>query len=160
MATVELILKRYQTARIKSHVLHLERILAVVRIGARAPAIVREAVVDTGAPISVFPEMQWQAFPKSIRWLTKLNDPAVPAWCREFTGAAGGIISCRLGTLAIEIYGANFRDKIGPVEIVAMFAHDRGAMKDDILLGLSGGTLAGRRLEVNYDDAKPVLTEF
>src|SRR5262245_60832518 len=147
MTTIELILKRYQTARIKSHIVHLERILGVLRIGARKPAILREAVIDTGAPISVFPENQWHRFKKDVRWLTKLNDPSVPSWCRQFSGAAGGVIPCRLGTLKLEIYGATFQNKIGPVEIVAMFAHDQGNMKDDILFGLGGGTLTGRRLE-------------
>ena len=33
MATVELIFKRYQSARVTSHVLHLERILAETTVG-------------------------------------------------------------------------------------------------------------------------------
>jgi hypothetical protein len=159
MATVELIFKRYHTARIKSRVLYLERLLAVLRIGRQVPAILREAVVDTGAPTSVFPQKLWRVFQKEIRWLTKLNDPAAPPWCRQFSGAAGGVIPCRLGVVVIEIYGANLREKIGPGEIVAMFAHDQGDMKEDILFGLGGGTLAGRHLEVEYDRQKAILTE-
>jgi hypothetical protein len=67
--------------------------------------------------------------------------------------------SCRLGAVTVEIYGADFAQKIGPVDIVAMFAHDRGSMKDDILFGLGGGTLAGRRLEVVYNRATASLVE-
>jgi hypothetical protein len=160
MATVQLIHSRYQSVRIKSRLLDLERILAVICVRGRGPAVVREAVIDTGAPISVFPENQWRAFQTSVRWLTKLNDPTIPGWCREFSGAAGGVISCRLGILTVEIYGAKLKEKIGPIEIAAMFAHDDGAMKADILFGLGGGTLTGRRLKVNYDETKAVLVEI
>jgi len=159
MATVELIFKRYHTTRIRSRVVHLERLLAILRIGTRTPAILREAVVDTGAPVSVFPEKQWRAFQKDVRWLARLGDSLVPPWCRQFSGVAGGAVPCRLGVVPIEIYGANIRQKIGPFEIVAMFAHDHGDMKDDILFGLGGGTLVGRRLEIDYDGEKSILVE-
>lgn len=159
MAAIELILKRYQTAQIKAHVLHLERILIVLRIGTRRPAVVREAVVDMGAPLSLFPERQWRAFPRDIRWLTKLRDPAVPNWCKQFGGATGGMIPCRLGIVSVELFGATPGEKIGPTEIVAMFAHDHGKMRDDILFGLGGGTFAKRRFELTHDAGRVLLTE-
>jgi hypothetical protein len=159
MASINLILKRYQTARVKGHILHLERIVAILRIGGGRPAIIREAVVDTGAPLSVFPERQWRSFPREIRWLTKLHDAAVPNWCKQFGGAAGGMIPCRLGVLMVELFGANPNQKLGPAEILAMFAHDNGKMKDDILFGLGGGAFANRHFELTYDAERIVLSE-
>lgn len=122
------------------------------------PAILREAVVDTGSPMTVFPQKEWARFQHNIRWLTRPNDPTVPKWCRQFSGVAGGSFPCRLGVVSIEFYD-NVGGRVGPAEIVAMFALDRGQMRD-ILIGLGGGTFSNRRFEVLYDTQSVSLNDI
>ncbi len=60
--------------------------------------------------------------------------------------------------LTVELFGADPKVKIGPTQIIAMFAHDEGRMRDDILFGLGGGTFVKRRLELAYDRERIVLS--
>ena len=152
MAQVQLKLQRYKSWLVGSHLLHLEQILAWVRIRRRRPPhVLREAVVDTGAPMTVFPQKEWHLFEREINWLTELDDANVPTWCKQFSGVAGGIIPCRLGALSIEFFD-HIGGRIGPAEVVAMFAHDGGKMRD-ILIGLGGGPFKKRRFEMIHDQS-------
>ena len=159
MTAVKLRLKRYRTHRLAGYQIHSERILAVIRIGGR---LLREAVVDTGAPVSMFPEVIWRQFENDIRWLSVRNDPALPEWCRRFGGVAGGEIQCRIGLVSIEILSIKRNrigpEQLGPSDLVAMFGFDGGRARE-ILLGLAGGFFADRRLEFVYDAASVVLRE-
>jgi hypothetical protein len=121
--------------------------------------VVQDAVVDTGSYLSVFPERQWaQRFPAHIRWLAGPGDPALPGWCREVRGLGGGVFPARLGVVRIEfvdpVTGATGR----PSDLVAKFASDNGRMRE-IVLGLDGGTLAGRRLILELDADQAWLEE-
>jgi hypothetical protein len=157
MATVRFPLRRYRSHTIGSHELHLEQFIALFRVvGQKQPYVVREAVVDTGASMSVFPQKEWELF-EGINWLTQLNDPALPKWCRRFRGVAGGSFSFRFGTVSIEFYD-HLRGRVGPLKIVGMFAFDNGQMRD-ILLGLGGGTFSKRRLEMDYDAQSILLSD-
>ncbi len=159
MAVVQLPLQRYQSFTIGSQTLHLEQVIALFRIvGSQVPAVLREGVVDTGAPMTVFPQKEWERFEPEIRWLTGPNDPTVPKWCRQFSGVSGGTISCRLGLISLEFFDA-LGGRVGPVEIIAMFAYDNGRMRD-ILVGLGGGTFTKRRLEMIYDDQNIWLSDI
>jgi hypothetical protein len=157
MTAVKLQLKRYRTHRLDGHQIHSERILALIRIGGR---LLREAVVDTGAPVTMFPEVIWRHFENDIRWLTTRNDPTVPDWCRRFGGVAGGAIPCRIGLVSIEILSIKKNrigpEQLGPSDLLAMFAFDGGRARE-ILLGLAGGFLDNRRLEFIYDTASVIL---
>ncbi len=158
MPLVRLKLQRYRTANIRSQVLHLEQLLVWIRIIRRQPPhALREAVVDTGAPMTVFPQTEWQLFAQEVTWLTGLNDPNVPTWVRQFSGVAGGTIPCRLGTVPIEFFD-HLGGRVGPTEIVAMFAFDNGQMRD-ILVGLGGGPFVKRRLEMIYDTSTISLSD-
>ena len=158
MAVAQLHLRRYQTFTIGSHTIYLEQVIALFRIvGPQIPAILLEGVVDTGAPMTVFPQKEWQLFQQEIQWLTALNDPAVPRWCRQFSGVSGGTFSSRLGLITVEFFDA-IGGRVGPAEIMATFAHDNGRMRD-ILVGLSGGTFTKRRLELVYDDQNISLSD-
>jgi hypothetical protein len=158
MGVVQLPLRRYKSHAIGPHILYLEQVVALLRIVRRGgPAVLRESVVDTGSPLTIFPQKVWRQFEKEIRWLTKWNDPSVPKWCRQFSGVAGGTTGCRLGLVQVEIFDL-MGGRIGPTEIVAMFASDRGRMRD-IVLGLGGGIFAKRRLEMIYDVPTIVLTD-
>jgi hypothetical protein len=159
MPLVQLKLQRYRTDTIGSQPLHLEQVLVWMRIARRQPPhVLREAVVDTGAPMTVFPQREWQLFEQEISWLTALNDPSVPRWCRQFSGVAGGAIPCRLGTMSIEFFD-HVGGWVGPTPIVAMFAFDHGQMRD-ILVGLGGGPFTRRRLEMIYDTATISLSDI
>ena len=159
MTVVKLRLWRYRTHRLGGHHIHSERILALIRIAGR---LLREAVVDTGAPLTVFPEATWRQFQNDVRWLTRRNDPAVPEWCRSFGGVAGGVIHCRIGVVSIEVLSIKKHrigpEQLGPSDLLAMFAFDGGRARE-ILLGLGGGFFANRRLEFIYDSASVVLRE-
>jgi len=159
MQAVRLRLKRYQTHRLGTFHLHLERIVALIRINNR---IFREAVVDTGAPLSAFPEEEWRSFEQAIEWLTEADDVTIPQWCREFAGVGGGVIRCRIGVVSMEVLSIK-KDRIGPERVgpsrlAAMFAFDGGRMKE-ILLGLGGGMFARRRFEFVYDRESVVLRQ-
>jgi len=119
------------------------------------PAVAREAIFDTGAPFTVFPQSIWTQFQSRIRWVGKLNDPNLPRWCKQFAGVAGGTIQARLGRVAVTLHEPSIGGAtIGPINLLAMFALDHGKMAEkDILLGLGGGTLAGRIVELDYDAA-------
>jgi hypothetical protein len=159
MPLVQLNLHKYRTHTIGPHVLHLEQVLVWMRIARRQPPdVLREAVVDTGSPMTVFPQKEWQLFQPEISWLTALGDPAVPTWSKQFSGVAGGTIPCRLGALAVEFFD-QLGGRLGPTPIVAMFAHDNGLMRD-ILAGLGGGSFTKRRLELIYDTASVALIDI
>jgi hypothetical protein len=108
--------------------------------------------------MTVFPQKEWQLFEPEISWLTALNDPGAPTWCKQFSGVAGGTIPCRLGAVSVEFFDYH-GGRIGPTSVVAMFAHDNGQMRD-ILVGLGGGPFAKRRLEMIYDTASIALIDI
>jgi hypothetical protein len=137
--------------------MQLERVIAWIRIvRRRLPPVSSEAVVDIGAPLTVFPEDCWRQFPREVAWLTRLNDARVPPAFRRFGGAAGGSVDFRLGTVSLEFVDHQ-GGRIGPTNVLAMFAHDNGRMKH-VLVGLGGGTLHGRCLELVDDVAKATLS--
>ncbi len=158
MSSAQLYLRRYRTFSFGAKTVHRERVFALMRINQSQPsALLLQGVVDTGAPVTVFPQLVWQKFAGEISWLSALNDPGVPSWCKEFGGVAGGVIPCRVGTVGIEFYD-HVGGRLGPTEIVAMFAYDYGQMTE-VLVGLSGGPFTKRRLEMTYDTPAITLTD-
>jgi len=159
MSQIQLKLHRYRTHTIGTHVLHLEQIIIWMRIFKRQrPHLLREGVLDTGSPITVFPEKEWRQFDTEISWITAPNDPNVPPWCRQFGGAAGGRIPCRIGLVSIEFFD-HLGGRTGPTDLVAMFARDNGVMRD-ILIGLGGGPFTKRRFDFTYDVPTISLTDI
>ncbi len=158
MGSVRLSLRRHKSHAAGSHLLYLEQVVALFRVlPSESPALIREGVIDTGAPVSVFPQVAWQPFEQNISWLTRRNDPGVPKWCREVSGVSGGSIPVRLGSVVNELFD-HLGGRLGPFEIVAMFAQDHGRMRD-LLLGLGGGVFANRRLEMVYTDQAITLSD-
>jgi hypothetical protein len=159
MSTVRLRLESRHTAKIGKHYIRQERIFVWLRILRKQPPhFLREAVLDTGAHISVFPQLHWQLFEEEITWLSDASDPSLPDWCRRFSGVAGGMIECRIGTVEVEFFD-HLGGRLGPSPLVGMFAFDNGQMPK-VLIGLGGGVFAGRRLEMVYDASKIVLSEL
>ena len=143
-------------------VIHNERIITWIQVVGRQSFYgPREAVVDTGAPISIFPQKVWERFEVEISWPAVAN---APEWCKEFHGAAGGTVPCRVGIVPVrfldlpepeDAQGKDTGQSLGPTDIAAMFAYDKHLERDgykprQILIGLGGGPFTGRRLDMVY----------
>jgi hypothetical protein len=165
-AFVELELRRIVTHSLSLGTVHLEQLAAVVRIGSVPlhpfPTYVREeCYLDNGAYLSVFPQQVWTRFQTMIEWPTPHEEVLLPTWCKRFGGIAGGRHNYRLGRITVEF--CDFRrpkNKIGPVDILALFALDNGQIRQPPLLGLSGGVFGGRRFLLAYDIGRAFLREM
>jgi hypothetical protein len=119
------------------------------------------AVLDTGAPISIFPKNAWQMVLPEISRVRLVEE-------RVLTGAAAGRrYSYFLGRVllgAIDLWERRLR----AVSVLAQFREDdtpKGEPSPPILLGLWGGILEGRTLTrwptvERYDADLPTLESF
>jgi hypothetical protein len=132
------------------------RLFTLIRIGgARTPRI-RECLIDTGAPLSVFPEWEWRLFAAEVEWLAPAPGHPFPWWLTRFTGMTGGSCPCRPGRIVAEPVGYGPGAQVlSATPLVALFAEDGSRPEDEdrhrILMGLHGGILEGRRLIVEAD---------
>ncbi len=100
------------------------------------------AILDTGAPISVFPQETWRNFATEIQRVPLVED-------RALTGAAGGR---RYGYFLGRVWvgaGDMWDRRLPPVSVLAQFREDdipAGEPQPPTLLGLWGGILEGRTL--------------
>lgn len=103
-----------------------------------------DAWIDTGAPVSVFPQRVWRAFSDEIDWV---DDPGrLP---RE--ASVGGVgYPFHYGRVPVGVISADLRTELPPLSVLAMFTRD-GEKLPAPLIGLTGGVLAGRRLVVEPD---------
>lgn len=103
-----------------------------------------DAWIDTGAPVSVFPQRVWRAFPDEIDWVDDVERPLREA-------SVGGVgYPFRYGRIPVGVISADLRTELPPVSVLAMFTWD-GEKLPAPLVGLAGGVLAGRRLVVESD---------
>jgi|ERR1051326_855294 hypothetical protein len=128
-------------------VIYLERIRALLRIGKLG--VTQDCIVDTGAPITIFPEKEWRRFASEIVWLTTPQGVTLPRWLTVVCGMTGGSFMCRPGAIEVQIIDLDGRSLL-PSTLVCLFTSDAGRLKN-IILGLDGGTLSGRRCEIQYD---------
>lgn len=106
------------------------------------------AIVDTGAPTTVFPFTVWQRFQAEVRWLTFADRVAMkPA-------TLGGVrYHYRLGRVTVRLVGRGSAPILPPVDVVAQF-EQLDPMKSvnerltRTLVGLQLGPLEGRFLVV------------
>jgi hypothetical protein len=165
-ASIELELRQIVTHALTLGTVHLERLAVIVRIGSVPlspfPTFIREeCYLDIGAYLSVFPQQVWTRFQTMIEWPAPNEEALLPTWCKRFGGIAGGRYNCRLGRVAVEL--DDFRrpkNKLGPFDILALFALDNGQIRQPPLLGLSGGVFAGRRFLLAYDVGRAFLREM
>lgn len=106
------------------------------------------AIVDTGAPTTVFPFRVWQRFPDDIRWLKFTDGSATKP------GTLGGVsYQYKLGRVLVRLAGRDYTPTFPPVDVIAQF-EQLDPMKAPnerltrALVGLQLGPLEGRFLVV------------
>jgi len=117
----------------------------------------REAAIDTCAPLSVFPETVWTAFRNDIRWFANLPGPVLPSWLSHVRGFGGTGFACRIGSVPVVTVGVG-NTRLPAVDLLAYFLLD-GGQTNRILMGLHGGILEGRRLVVEPDLRQAYIEE-
>ncbi len=123
--------------------------------GAATSPILRDALIDTGAALSVFPEREWRKWEERVEWL---------AWAGQNVGGAvprvrvlGGNYPYRVGRVSVAAFDVDGR-RLPPVPVVGQFAEDGGSLSR-ILVGLHGSILDGRRLVVDATAGQAWLRE-
>ncbi len=150
----------------RERTLPLLRLRLAVHIGKDSPSPrtrrqARKAILDTGAPLSVFPKHQWQRFASEIVRLPFVGErtPVGRVGGREFSYFLGRVwVSCT----------DPFERHLPAVPVLAQFREDdipAGEPLPPILLGLYGGILEGRTLPrrptaERYDPDIPTLESF
>ena len=148
----------------QERVVPLLQLHAGIRIGkqrvpsAGKPRRILNAILDTGAPLTIFPKPYWQEFASQIVRLPLVgNQPTI--------GRVGGrTFTYFLGRVWVSAFDT-FGRELPPVPVVAQFREDDippGQQVPQILLGLWGGILEGRHLTrwpttERYDPDIPTL---
>lgn len=119
-------------------------------LGLIGPEAVFDAWLDTGSPLTVFPEKDWRRFEAAVAWRDAPTDS--PPKLK----VAGGEFPFRFGRVTLDLMSADLREEIAGLEVDAMFPFDGGQLSIT-LLSLWGGVLAARRLVVEPDLASARL---
>ena len=128
------------------------------------------AILDTGAPITVFPRKVWELVEPDItrlRWNPEEMEQQPVAWRTPTATVGGSTFPYFLGHVWVEardIWGRS----LPAVRVLTMFREDLtppGQMTPNILLGLSGGILEDRRfsrspVDDRYDPDPPGLQTY
>jgi hypothetical protein len=116
---------------------YYERIRALLAIG-NSGQVKKDALVDTGSILSVFPEKVWKQFQSDITWLHTAGGPThLPDWLTKVTGLGAQPVDCGIGRVKIQIVEMPSLRYSPAVEILAKFPLDQGKYSQ-ILLGLGG----------------------
>jgi hypothetical protein len=118
------------------------------------------AIIDTGAPLTLFPEQVWTQFPRSM--IEFLSVPADTA--SVSLSVAGGRCPYRLGWIWLGVIDNERPAAWLPARrVLAQFAADDGRLRRNALVGLSESVLTGRRLiretTLEVDEPDPVLPD-
>src|SRR5439155_11545460 len=103
-----------------------------------------DGLIDSGAPLNVFPEKYWKQFEPDIEWLTFPPGVSPSAWWTTVTGLTGGSFPCRLGRVSVIPFDTE-RRQLPAMKVIAKFVEDGGRFPRT-LMGLAAGILAGRRV--------------
>jgi hypothetical protein len=114
----------------------------------------RGAFIDTGAPLSVFPEREWRPWEDRIEWLRFAGGVTARA---PRLRVLGGSYPYRMGRVLVAAADTHGR-QLPRVPVIAQFAEDGGNLSG-ILMGMRGGILDGRRLVVDVDRERAWLAE-
>ncbi len=115
------------------------------------------ALIDTGAPLTVFPETVWKSHADVIEWVGCPLGEEPPAWLRSVNGLGGGLFQCDLALVQVSFFDDDLRC-LGPRAIYAKCAYDAGALPVT-LIGLGGLAFENRRLEIEYSAGQAWLSE-
>jgi len=121
-----------------------------MRIGRHTRRLV-DGIIDTGAPLTVFPRLTWKHFARDIEWLELPPEKLSSYWVGNLRGRTGGTSRCRIGRVFLEAFDVESGCRFLPVtSILAQFEEDE-TTDDRVIMGLHGGVLEGRRLIVETD---------
>ncbi len=133
------------------------RVYGHVRMGERT-RYAQDCIVDTGAPLTIFPVRQWKHFADEIEWLSP-SSLATASWLTHISGKTGGECPCRIGYVLGEPFDLgpplHF---LKPSKILAFF-EEAPSGDDQIIVGLHAGILAGRRLIVEPSSGEAYLED-
>jgi hypothetical protein len=121
----------------------------------------RRTILDTGAPLTIFPKDLWQSFADEIVRLPFVGEQG------QIGRAGGRQFSYFLGRVWVGVTDP-FDRRLPAVPVLAQFREDAipaGEPLPPILLGLWGGILEGRQLTrwptaERYDSDMPTLESF
>ncbi len=131
-------------------VLPFLRLFVLLRIGRHARQLA-DGIIDTGAPLTVFPRLTWKHFATDIDWLTLPPERLSSSWVANLRGRTGGRSRCRIGRVFLEAFDVESGSRFLPgASILAQFEEDE-TIENRIILGLHGGILERRRLIVEPD---------
>lgn len=127
--------------------LALTRVTTFTRVGSGSRRVL-DAIVNMGAPLTVFPENVWRDFQDEIEWFTV---PDATAWVNQI-GWGGVSAACRVRRIDVELIdiGPPMRS-LDPVPTIALFSS--AGPDNRILIGIQEGPLIGRRLVIDMDAA-------
>jgi hypothetical protein len=130
-----------------THTLPFLRVVCFLRIDP-AP-FVAECYIDTAAPLTVFPLVQWRQFAGQIEWLTPVS--GAPSWLTTISGKTGGSAPCRVGRVCAVAFDCERPpQQLPPVEVIGLFEQAQSG-DDRILIGLHASILAGRELNLKAE---------
>jgi hypothetical protein len=131
-------------------VLPFLRVFTFLRVGTRTRHVL-DSLIDTGAPLTVFPWLAWQPFSREIEWLTPSAPQGSTSWTTQLQGRTGGQGACRVGRLFVEAIDLEQPPRIlRAVPVIAQF--ETFYHRDDrVIVGLHASILQNRRLIVMPD---------
>jgi hypothetical protein len=134
--------------------LELVRLVAIAHISRRQISV--DGLIDTGSPLTVFPESVWRYFEDEIQWFRR--DGTAVEWLDTVAGYTGGSFPCRLGRIGVRLIDLDCNG-LDQTVVIGKFAEDRGVLPRRVLWGLAGGVLVGRRLSVEIEGNGAWLNE-
>lgn len=79
------------------------RLFTMLRVGLQARQVA-QSIIDTGAPLTVFPRKIWRRFASEIEWLSLPAAQATVSWLTNLRGRTGGRSRCRIGRVWVEAF--------------------------------------------------------
>jgi hypothetical protein len=126
------------------------RVFALIRVGTRTRHIL-DSIIDSGAPLTVFPLQVWQPFSREIEWLRPAADRGSASWITHLQGRTGGHSACHVGRIFVEALDMERPPRVlRAVPVIAQF--ERYHHQDDrVIIGLHASILQSRRMIVVPD---------
>lgn len=159
MPQLKLNLLRLAQAVIGSDRVYHERLKAMLAIG-NSGQIKQDCIVDTGAPLTIFPQRQWERFENDVTWLyIPGSHTGLPDWLTKVTGLGAQPLDCRIGKVKIQVieWPCSTPPVTSPqIEITAKFPEDNGAYSN-ILFGIGGAAFENWKLVVDYANSQSWL---
>jgi hypothetical protein len=126
------------------------RVFTLIRVGMRTPRVL-DAIIDSGAPLTVFPLQVWQPFSREIEWLRPPAVQGPASWITHLQGRTGGHSACQVGRVFVEALDVERPPQVlRAVPVIAQF--EISPHQDDrVIIGLHASILQSRRMTVMPD---------